>query len=293
MIELKKCCRVPFPERLFEQYTVCDKMMTANVGTGKVADIMKHFLEMRDEPVFFILEIPTDLDDEKKIKEGLSGGFHTDVYYLDGCSHDEAVTLLDSLGPVLIADGMNAFGFGGHTSGDEIMFGKYNVMTVYSSDTAGCEKLFTSSGIEKTEKLITAWDTFDATHPGEAFRYEKDGISVFDIPSLLRDQGLYLAERRGGSISLDEMVGKVALAGLTYYSGNEIVDRRQFWGRVVSVDAHGILIEHPDGRRFNLPPDTAPVSYAAPGEYKIHSTGETVKDPDYLITWNINRDVKQ
>ncbi len=77
MIELKKCCRVPFPERLFEQYTVCDKMMTANVGTGKVADIMKHFLEMRDEPVFFILEIPTDLDDEKKIKEGLSGGFHT------------------------------------------------------------------------------------------------------------------------------------------------------------------------------------------------------------------------
>ena len=53
---------------------------------------MKHFLEMRDEPVFFILEIPTDLDDEKKIKEGLSGGFHTDVYYLDGCSHDEAVT---------------------------------------------------------------------------------------------------------------------------------------------------------------------------------------------------------
>ena len=32
--ELKKCCKVPFPERLFEQYEVGDQMITANVGTG-------------------------------------------------------------------------------------------------------------------------------------------------------------------------------------------------------------------------------------------------------------------
>ena len=128
--------------------------------------------------------------------------------------------MLDSLGPVLIADGMNAFGFSGHEAVTDIV-SENNVMTVYASDTAGCEKVFTSSGIGKTEKLITAWDTFDATHPGEAFRYEKDGISVFDIPSLLRDQGLYLAERRGGSISLDEMVGKVALCRDVTPSGNE------------------------------------------------------------------------
>lgn len=50
-------------------------MMTANVGTGKVADIMKHFLEMRDEPVFFILEIPTDLDDEKRLKRDFRAVF--------------------------------------------------------------------------------------------------------------------------------------------------------------------------------------------------------------------------
>ena len=291
MTELKKCCKVPFPEKIFEQYEVGDQTITANVGTGKVADMMRHFIEMRDEPVFFILELPTDLGNEEKFSDGIADGFHTDVYYLDNCSQEAALSLLNSLAPLLIDDGMNAFGFGGHASNDEIMFGKYNVMTVYAADIAKYEKLFTDLGIEKTAALVTAWDTFDSTHPGESFRYEKDGRSVYNIPGLLRDSGLYLAERRGEQrISLDEMVGKLALVGLTFYSGNEIVDRKQFWGRVVSADAHGILIEHPDGKRFNLPPDTTPVSYAAPGNYTLHSTGETVTDPDYLITWNINKD---
>ena len=79
MTELKKCCKVPFPEKIFEQYEVGDQTITANVGTGKVADMMRRFIEMRDEPVFFILELPTDLGNEEKFSDGIADGFHTDV----------------------------------------------------------------------------------------------------------------------------------------------------------------------------------------------------------------------
>ena len=58
MIELKECCRVPFPEKLFEKYEVKENAIYANVNTSKVLDMMKRFIKMHEEPLFFILEIP-------------------------------------------------------------------------------------------------------------------------------------------------------------------------------------------------------------------------------------------
>lgn len=56
MIELKPCCNVPFPERLFEEYEVGGDTICANVSTSKALDMMKRFAEMHtDELMFFIL----------------------------------------------------------------------------------------------------------------------------------------------------------------------------------------------------------------------------------------------
>ena len=51
---------------------------------------------------------------------------------------------------------MNTFGFGGHMSHEEITFGHYNVMTIYTRDTDKYSPLLSDFGIEKTDNLVTA-----------------------------------------------------------------------------------------------------------------------------------------
>ena len=44
MIELKECCQVPFPEKLFEEYEVNESAIYDNVNSSKVLDMMKRFI---------------------------------------------------------------------------------------------------------------------------------------------------------------------------------------------------------------------------------------------------------
>ena len=44
MLEMKECCKVPFPEKLFEEYEVKDTAIYANVNASKVVDMMKRFI---------------------------------------------------------------------------------------------------------------------------------------------------------------------------------------------------------------------------------------------------------
>ena len=44
--------------------------------------------------------------------------------------------------------------------------------------------------------MITAWDTFTQYNPCETFRVDTDGKSIYDIPDIFKDWGIYLAEQR-------------------------------------------------------------------------------------------------
>ncbi len=55
---------------------------------------------------------------------------------------------------------------------------------------------FEAHEVPQVNGLVTAWDTFTASTPGESTRYEVKGKSVFDIPEQFKDWGMYLAERR-------------------------------------------------------------------------------------------------
>ena len=196
MMKMRKGCTVPFPEKLFEAYEVEGNSILANVGADKIEEMLLHFIFAHEEPQFFILELPANLANEEKIKEGTIDKFHEDVYYIDGCSPEQAQAILTEVGDVLINDGLCSFGFGCHKSGDEIMFGKYNVVTIFSRNIAGFESFFEKFHISRVDHLLTAWDTFSQDHPGISERYEANGKTVFDIPELLKDRGIYFAQRR-------------------------------------------------------------------------------------------------
>jgi len=92
-------------------------------------------------------------------------------------------------------------------------------------------------------------------------------------------------------IAFENLIGKTVLVGLTHQSKDgEIQDREQFWGTIMLVDEScEILIRKSTGEEYTLPPDLNSISIAQPGEYRLHSTGEIVVNPDLLSTWTITK----
>ena len=93
----------------------------------------------------------------------------------------------------------------------------------------------------------------------------------------------------------DDLIGKTVLLGLTFADADgNIRERVQRHGVIEVADPEsGIAVRlvapgHPwDGELYHLPPDLEPFAEAAPGAYRLRSTGETVVDPDFTSTWEI------
>lgn len=197
VLKLKSGSKVASQQILYEGYEVDDYYIIANVGIDKIEAVMQHFIVMHKEPLFFILELPANKDDETEVAPDVVETLHKDIYYMDGCSQEEALTVLSRSGELLYNDGLAAFGFGCHESGDEIMFKKYNVLTIYSQNIEKYGDFFAPHEIERTEELITAWNTFTEDTPGTSEKYvSADGETVYDIPKMFEEWGIYFAEQR-------------------------------------------------------------------------------------------------
>ena len=196
MLILRTGCRVPFPDKLSEGYMVNGNQLVANVSADKIKSVMEHFICIHDEPIFFILELPSRQEDETETKPGIVEKLHKDVYYIDGCTQEEALTILLRVGDLMISDGLCSFGFGCHESADEIMFGKYNVATIFSRNIEQYIDFMADHEIPKEDQITTAWDTFSQEHPGSSERIDTDGKDVFSIPEMFADWGIYKAEQR-------------------------------------------------------------------------------------------------
>ena len=87
-------------------------------------------------------------------------------------------------------------------------------------------------------------------------------------------------------------VGKYILIGITHRSTtSEFVSREQIHGVIVSAAPNGITVSlrgARDGEFWVMPPAVKLLEQARPGTYTLHTTGEKVKDPDLLATWNID-----
>jgi hypothetical protein len=89
----------------------------------------------------------------------------------------------------------------------------------------------------------------------------------------------------------ETMVGATILVGVTHLraDGSER-DRQQMHGVIAEVTRSGVTIRlegQRAGETYSLPPDLNAFEPAAPGSYRLHSTGEVIEDPDYTTTWSI------
>lgn len=196
MLNMKKGCKVKNADELYEQYEKTEYGYIANVNAEKIVELFKSFIYMQEGLVFFFLEVPSNLSDEKVIKKEGLNCFHKDVYYMDNLNQKEATNFLDTFGELLANDGLSSFGFGSQHNNDEIGAGKYNVVTIFTQDRNYYDGLFQKFGIVNTEKLVTAWDTFTEETPGHSERIRIDGKDIYSLVKELKDKGLYFAEQR-------------------------------------------------------------------------------------------------
>ena len=201
MLNMRKGFSVSFADRLSEGYKTDGKFFTANVSAQKTLPLLEDFIKLHeDEKLFFILELPTPETAEPKDENGNITAFHKDIYCLDDCTPAMVRDVLDIVGEMLLDDGISQFGVGSHITNDEMMICKYNIACLYRNDEKSgiYDGFFEKYGINKTDNLVTAWDMLSPGTPGECTRCEKDGRTVYDIPSVFAELGMYMAKRCEG-----------------------------------------------------------------------------------------------
>ncbi len=134
------------------------------------------------EPVFFFLEIP-DSDDS----------FRT--YYLDNCTAPVVQAIIKRYGGILFADGVIRFGFGSHSTDDEIYMQEYQTATVCSKNISRFSELLESLGYVRSPKAVLTWDIIGEKNVGECVNVEVDDEGYPEMLNNLIDVGMYAAEK--------------------------------------------------------------------------------------------------
>jgi hypothetical protein len=88
-------------------------------------------------------------------------------------------------------------------------------------------------------------------------------------------------------IKIEDLIGKRVIIGITRRSHDEkILAVDQLHGVVTSMD-DVIHVRLASGKDFTLPPAPETFQKAAPGHYRLRSTGEVVVDPDFTSSWSV------
>ncbi len=137
------------------------------------------------EPVFFFIEIPGDND-----------GYLT--YYLDNCTASVALAILKRYGGILYNDGVIRWGFGSHSSDDEIYMQEYQTAAIYSENLLPYKKVLESLGYLPDSGAVTVWDVISGKNPGECVNVESDDETYIELVNNLIDIGMHgeKSERR-------------------------------------------------------------------------------------------------
>ena len=89
--------RIPFPEKLSEQYEQDGDTLLCNLSFEKLADFVRAFYAELDGPLF--LAIHPDAENDE-------------VWYLDNMTKKQLTMILDGYGELLYQDGLSAFAIG-------------------------------------------------------------------------------------------------------------------------------------------------------------------------------------
>lgn len=184
---------IPFPDKIQEQFQVYEgKSIYANISFEKLKPILTEFYHNLPEPLFFVLQLPLSIHEERKLKD--SNTFHQEVCYLDGQTKSQIDDIIEKYGQILLEDGMSQFAVASHVNNEEIFIQKYKLTAFYSSSPRRFIPFLQRYGLTETDNLITVWNTFSQETPGECRRVSINGFDVYDVAEQLKKHGMYRAK---------------------------------------------------------------------------------------------------
>lgn len=170
---------------------------TINVSAPNIPATFLRLSALPQEPVFLTVEVGTHRDVEATLRKTPADPFHTDVYYLDGLSHDAARGVFRSYERLLTHDGGVKFGVGSHaTRHDEVFVDGYKVFAVYTVEPEKYRAALTTLGLREEPAIKTVWQTFTRESPGKRRVLSGGGKTIWEMVKELKGRGMYLAERR-------------------------------------------------------------------------------------------------
>lgn len=91
----------------------------------------------------------------------------------------------------------------------------------------------------------------------------------------------------------EKFLGKYILVGINYLDHTGAVEsKKQVHGSIVKVGPEGFMIQlrgTRDGELWRMPPASDYIFPAKPGNYMLKETNETVYNPDFTATFDIQR----
>lgn len=172
---------IPDTSRIKREYKISRGRIYFTISAQDYQGFFSSCVKKLAEPIFFFVEIPDD-----------NGEFR--LYYLDNCTEPVAQAILKRYGGILYGDGVIKFGFGSHTSDDEIYMQEYQTLSIYSKDLARYESVLSSLGYVKNKDCVLSWDVIDKDNVGECINVEADDESYIDMINNLIDVGMYPAK---------------------------------------------------------------------------------------------------
>ncbi len=164
-------------------------VLSAEIYKKAVAELAQRLCE----PVFFFLEIPCSLEEEKQLRKNKNDPYHYNIYYLDNCTIPVSKAIMERYGELLTNDGVSRFGFGSHSSDEEIYCKGYQTVSVYG-DVNKFKAVFEKENIPCEAEIKTLWDVLSYENTGTCSTVEINGETVNDIAENLKSEGMYLAD---------------------------------------------------------------------------------------------------
>lgn len=135
-------------------------------------------VRLMKDPVFFFVEIPSDNDEYK-------------TYYLDNCTKPVARAILKRYGGILFCDGVIRWGFGSHSTDDEVYMREYQTAEIYSKSPEEYKGLLGRIGYHEDKKSPLAWDILSVDNPGECVNVEVEDETYIEMVNNLTEAGLH------------------------------------------------------------------------------------------------------
>lgn len=178
------------PDGIHQCHKIDGDCILANISVENLLPVLESFCKTLTPPLFFFIELPSNIDDEKE-KDVL----HKDVFYLDNCTTEVISAILKRYGELLINDGISQFGFASHENDEEIYVMKYKVVRIYSKNIKTHSEMLSALDIPKKPEIKTVWETFSQEFPGSCVCVEFDGETVYDMVDNLKEAGLYFSHQ--------------------------------------------------------------------------------------------------